>query len=75
MVGMRASKSRLNSNSRARLPTLRIVRLTENSPIRVFPIGYGKGAEWEVLSRIAEATQTKAYKGETKDIEKIFRQF
>jgi len=51
----------------------KLVELGENSPIRIFPIGYGKGAELKVLSRIADATQTKAYKGETKDIEKIFR--
>jgi Ca-activated chloride channel family protein len=61
-------------NSQMSLPDLlKTIQLTENSPIRIFPIGYGKGAEWEVLSSIAEATQTKAYKGETKDIEKIFR--
>ncbi len=40
--------------------------------IRVFPIGYGKGANENVLKSIADATHTKAYKGEVKDIKQIF---
>jgi Ca-activated chloride channel family protein len=53
---------------------LKQIQLSETSNIRIFPIGYGKGAQWKVLKSIADATQSKAYKGQLKDIEGIFRE-
>ena len=41
--------------------------------LRVFTIAYGKDAAGEVLKRIAETTQAKAYKGGTGDIRLVFR--
>jgi Ca-activated chloride channel family protein len=41
--------------------------------IRVFTIAYGKDAAGDVLKRIAETTQAKAYKGGTGDIRLVFR--
>ncbi len=41
--------------------------------IRVFTIAYGKDASSDVLKRIAETTQAKAYKGTTSDIRAVFR--
>jgi Ca-activated chloride channel homolog len=41
--------------------------------IRVFTIAYGKDAAGDVLKRIAETTQAKAYKGSTGDIRSVFR--
>lgn len=45
----------------------------EQKPIRVFPIGYGDGAEVNVLKQIAEQTQTKAFTGSTETIRDVFR--
>lgn len=53
---------------------LREISLSENSTVRVFPIAYGRGAQLKVLEKIAEVTQTEAYQGEIKDIEKVFRE-
>jgi Ca-activated chloride channel family protein len=47
--------------------------LSESNAIRVFPIGYGKGASQQVLSFIADATQTQAYSGDPQSIEKVFK--
>lgn len=41
--------------------------------LRVFTIAYGKGADGDVLKRISETTQAKAYKGSTGDIRAVFR--
>ncbi len=41
--------------------------------IRVFTIAYGKDAAGDVLKRISETTQAKAYKGSTGDIRLVFR--
>ena len=48
------------------------LKLSETNLIRVFPIGYGSGANEQVLKSIAEATHTKSYKGDIADIEQIF---
>jgi Ca-activated chloride channel homolog len=42
--------------------------------IRVFTIGYGGEAEQAVLEKIATATQAKFFKGDPKNIRKIFRE-
>lgn len=47
---------------------------SEGRPIRVFPIGYGDGADMSILNTIADTTQAKAYQGGTTDIGKIFRE-
>ncbi|NJK90839.1 MAG: VWA domain-containing protein [Blastochloris sp.] len=41
--------------------------------IRVFTIGYGKGAEKEKLKKIADATQAKFYEGTPENIQSVFR--
>lgn len=41
--------------------------------IRVFTIAYGKDASKDVLKRIAERTQAKAFTGSTSDIRSVFR--
>jgi len=65
-----------DSNSQKKLfQLLKQVELdTENQAIRIFPIGYGDGARIEVLERIANATQTKAYKGTPQSINTVFRE-
>ncbi|HEY3055848.1 MAG TPA: VWA domain-containing protein [Thermoanaerobaculia bacterium] len=46
----------------------------ETHTIRVFTIGYGKGAKKEVLQRIADATQAKFYQGDPRNIRSILRE-
>jgi Ca-activated chloride channel homolog len=60
--------------------TLKLEQLLENirfdnelRTIRVFTIGYGKGAEKSKLKQIADATQAKFYEGTTKNIQSVFR--
>lgn len=43
------------------------------SAIRVFTIGYGKGANQDVLKKIAEKTGAKFYEGTTDNIRAVFR--
>ncbi|MGJ8655772.1 MAG: extracellular solute-binding protein [Akkermansiaceae bacterium] len=44
----------------------------EGKNTRVFSIGYGTGADMEILKNISESTKAKAYKGNTKNIQSIF---
>ncbi len=46
----------------------------EGSPLRVFTIAYGKGANGEVLKRIAEASQGTSYSGTPQNVVAIFRE-
>lgn len=55
------------------LAMLRRVQLTDQHPVRIFPIAYAKGASLKVLQSIADATQTKAYSGDPGNIDKVFR--
>ncbi len=52
---------------------LREIKLSDDQPIRVFPIAYAKGASLKVLEAIADATQTKAYSGDPRNIDKVFK--
>src|SRR5262245_58699668 len=45
----------------------------ERRPIRVFTIAYGDEARLEVLQKIADATQAKAYKGTPQNIKEVFK--
>lgn len=65
-----------DSNSQKKLFELRnqVELDAENQAIRIFPIGYGSGARMEVLEQIANATQTKAYKGTPQSINAVFRE-
>jgi Ca-activated chloride channel family protein len=45
----------------------------EANAIRVFTIAYGKDATASVLDRIASSSDGKAYKGDTDDIESVYR--
>lgn len=62
-----------DTNSQQNLNAL-LERLTlsEQNSIRVFPIAYGENASMDVLKKIANSTQTKAYKGGTGNIDKVF---
>jgi len=46
----------------------------ETKTVRVFTIGYGAGANKEVLESIADATQAKSYEGTPDNIRKVFRE-
>ncbi|PTL81908.1 substrate-binding and VWA domain-containing protein [Vitiosangium sp. GDMCC 1.1324] len=46
---------------------------TEESPVRIFTIAYGKGAEGQVLERIAEAAKGSSAKGSVEDIVQVYR--
>lgn len=46
----------------------------ERRTIRVFTIGYGKGAKEDVLKQIAETTQARFYKGDPRNIRSILRE-
>ncbi len=60
------------SNKKLNILIPQITSNNEGKNTRVFTIGYGKGAKMKTLKRIAESTKAKAFKGNTKDIEKIF---
>lgn len=61
-----------DTSSRLRInDLLNKIQLNETNRILVFPIGYGKGANQNVLKSIADATQTKAYHGDVNDIKQI----
>jgi Ca-activated chloride channel family protein len=62
-----------DSHSQLKLePLLARIRLTRDSEIRVFPIGYGAKVAKDVMERIAGATQVKAYQGTPENIDKVF---
>jgi Ca-activated chloride channel family protein len=46
----------------------------EKNPIRVFTIGYGAEARKDVLKRIADATEAKAYEGKPENIREVFKE-
>ena len=46
----------------------------EKTPIRVFTIGYGKGANMKILKSIADSTNAKAYEGTAENIRAIFKE-
>jgi Ca-activated chloride channel family protein len=45
----------------------------ERRSVRVFTIAYGKDAKRDVLQRIAEATQARAFEGRPENIRRVFR--
>ena len=45
----------------------------ERSGVRIFAIAYGNGAETKVLKRIAEVSRGKAFSGDTKNIQAVFK--
>jgi Ca-activated chloride channel homolog len=53
-------------------PLLQRIRLAEDSPIRIFPIGYGADASRQVMQSIADTTQVSAYEGDPQNIDKVF---
>ncbi len=64
-------------DNKSTLPMQQLINLIEVSPeknnIRVFTIGYGQGANKQVLHNIAEKTQVKSYQGTPENIHKVFR--
>lgn len=53
---------------------LKQVRATpERESIRIFTIGYGKGADGTALKDISDATQAKFYEGKPENIREVFR--
>lgn len=64
-----------DTNSSLRLEQLlaRFAAKREGGGIRVFTIGYGKGANKDVLKSIADATQAAFYAGTTDNIITVFR--
>jgi Ca-activated chloride channel family protein len=50
------------------------VRADEEAGVKVFTIGYGKGANEKVLEGIADATQAKFYRGTTQNIREVFKE-
>ena len=65
-----------DTNSRLALPQVlaKLGQQGESSDVRVFPIGYGQGAQADVLKQIAEATQTKYYAGSPATIATVFKE-
>ncbi len=63
-----------DTNSKLKLDDL-ITRIggPEGGAVRVFAIGYGKGADMQVLKRIADATQGRAYAGDPRTITSVFK--
>jgi hypothetical protein len=53
---------------------LKAIPLSDQRPIRIFPIAYGKDANIKVLRAIADATRAKAYRGDPKTIDRVFRE-
>ena len=45
----------------------------DRSPVRIFTIAYGKGAEGGVLEQIAEAGKGSSAKGDVQDIVQVYR--
>jgi len=63
-----------DTNSRLTLASLLSqIAFDPKNPIRVFPIAYGQGASLDVLEQIAKASRGRAYQGDTREIESIFR--
>jgi Ca-activated chloride channel family protein len=64
-----------DTNSRSKLPQLleQIRFDSERNTVRVFTIGYGQGANKEVLQAIADATQARSYEGTNDNIEQVFK--
>lgn len=64
-----------DTNSGTILPDLlkQIRSNSEQQNIRVFTIGYGAGAQKEVLEKIADATQAKFYVGTAENIREVFK--
>lgn len=46
---------------------------SESQGVRVFTIGYGKGARQDVLKAIADATHARSYEGNPSNIRSVFR--
>jgi Ca-activated chloride channel family protein len=47
---------------------------SETRSVRVFLIGYGEGADHQVLEQIAEKTQAKSYQGKPENIREVFKE-
>jgi Ca-activated chloride channel homolog len=52
----------------------KITASPEKPGLRIFTIGYGKGAKLDVLEKIATATQARSFSGNTADIGQVFRE-
>ena len=67
-----------DQNSRAKLPQVisRIAADAESTTggVRIFTIGYGRGAKADILEQIAEASKGKYFEGTPENIEKIFKE-
>ena len=65
-----------DTDSAVSLPALlaRIRSGGEREGVRVFTIGYGAGAQREVLEQIADATQARFYEGNPGNIRTVFRE-
>ncbi len=47
---------------------------SESRPVRIFTIGYGKGADMHILSDIANTSQAKSYAGDNQNILSVFKE-
>jgi Ca-activated chloride channel family protein len=65
-----------DTDSRTTLPDLlrALNSGREGGGVRVFTIGYGRGAQSKVLEAIAEATHARSYKGTPENIRTVFRE-
>ncbi len=65
-----------DTNSVLKLPDLlaKIRGGPEGAPLRIFTIAYGKGANGDVLKRIADAAQGSSYTGTPQNVVAIFRE-
>jgi Ca-activated chloride channel homolog len=50
-----------------------LVSEDDRTPVRIFTIAYGKGAEGSVLDQIAEAGKGASAKGDVQDIVQVYR--
>src|SRR5262249_47464743 len=64
-----------DTNSRRKLPQLQeqIKFDSEKNNVRIFTIGYGKGANMQVLRTISDSTHAKSYEGTSDNIEAVFK--
>ena len=65
-----------DKNSTLKLPNMlkQIAFDPETRNIRIFTIGYGGEADQKIMDQISGATQAKAFKGDTKNIRKVFKE-
>lgn len=65
-----------DENSQATLSQVieQISASSESGGVRVFTIGYGKGAKSDVLEKIADVTRGKYYQGTPENIDEVFKE-